>query len=87
MAELRYPLAELDGTGRDKSALTWIDFFAKTGYFIESLAISKFLTRRGMCLNGNYLYGGLVLKLNSRHMRKKRENARIIWYAVQSNLS
>jgi len=40
-----------------------IEFFAKIGYFRDSLAISKFLTRREMCFNGYYLYGGLVLKL------------------------
>lgn len=71
----------------DTICASGIDFFAKKGYFIDSLAISKFLTRREMCFNGNYLYGGLVLKLNSWHTRKKRENARIIWYAIQSNLS
>lgn len=64
-----------------------IEFFAKIGYFRDSLAISKFLTRREMCFNGYYLYGGLVLKLNSRHTRKEREKARIICYAIQSNLS
>lgn len=47
--------------------VTGIDFFSKTGYFIYSLAISKFLTRRGCDFNGNYLYGGLLLKLNRRH--------------------
>lgn len=55
----------------DTIFLSSIDLFTKIGYFIDSLVISKFLTRREMCFNGNYLYGGLVLKLNSRHTRKK----------------
>lgn len=44
-----------------------IEFFSKIDYFRDSLEISKFLTRREMCLNGNYSYGDLVLKLNNWH--------------------
>lgn len=38
----------------DKTKLLVIDFFFILGYFKDSLAISKFLTRREMCFNGDY---------------------------------
>lgn len=46
-----------------------IDLFSKIGYFLDSLVISKVPDTKGDVFNGNYLYGDLVLKLNSRHTR------------------